>query len=302
MRSRLLWLLAVHALLLGFTPRPASAQPAGGSPEDKEAIAKKAEAFVEAFHKGDAEALAAFWAPNGDYTDLTGRRLKGRKAIARAFKRLFSEHKGLKVRIDSESLRFLTPDVAIEDGTTAVIAPDGAPPSRARYTIVHVKKDGHWLLGSVRDAAYVPPGNQEHLRGLAWAVGDWAAEGGKGPVERVSVSWAEGENFLVATFATTMGDVTVGQATQWIGWDPVAKRVRSWIFDAAGGFGEGSWSRDGDRWVIKTTSVQQDGKKAAATYVVTHVDEDSFRLQVRDRSVDGQPSPPTKGVMLKRVK
>jgi uncharacterized protein (TIGR02246 family) len=301
MRSRLLWLLAVPALVAGFNPPTASAQQAGGSAEDKEAIAKNAEAFVEAFHKGDAAALAAFWAPNGDYTDLSGHRMRGRKAIARAFKKLFAEHEGLKVRIESESLRFLTPEVAIEDGTTAVIAPGGAPPSRARYTIVHVKKGGRWLLGSVRDAAYAPPGNREHLRGLEWALGDWASEPGKGPVERLSVSWAEGENFVVATFSTAVGDATVGQATQWIGWDPLAKRVRSWIFDAAGGYGEGAWSRDGNRWIIKATSVRQDGKKAAATYVLTRVDADTISLQARDRSVGGKMLPPIKPVRLKRV-
>ena len=41
--------------------------------------------------------------------------------------------------------------------------PDGAPPSRARYTIVHVQRDGEWYLSSVRDAPYAPPNNHEHL-------------------------------------------------------------------------------------------------------------------------------------------
>src|SRR5947208_10262820 len=50
--------------------------------------------------------------------------------------------------------------------------------------------------------------------------------------------------------------------------DPQARRVRSWIFDAAGGFGEGAWTREGNRWVVKTTSVLQDGKRATATIVL----------------------------------
>ena len=110
------------------------------------AIQKNAEAFVEAFHRGDAQALAAFWAPDGVYTDLAGRQLKGREAIAKAFTGLFAANKGLKVQIESLALRFVSPDVAIEEGTTAVFPPDGGPPSRARYTNVHVKKDGQWLL------------------------------------------------------------------------------------------------------------------------------------------------------------
>jgi uncharacterized protein (TIGR02246 family) len=293
--------LAVPALLLGLTALSGLARPARDEANDKEAIAKNAEAFIEAFHKGDAKAVAAFWTPNGDYTDETGHQYKGREGIEKAFAEYFAEHKDLKLRVNSASLRFETPDVAIEDGTTEVFSPDGAPPSRARYTIVHVKKDSRWYLSSVRDSPYVPPGNQEHLRGLEWAIGEWVQETPKGETEHVSVAWAENENFLIATFATTVGNVSVGSATQWIGWDPVDKRVRSWIFDATGGFGEGSWTRDGKKWVIKTHSILQDGRKATATYVITQIDADTIGLQVKDRSVNGKAVLDTKETKLKRV-
>jgi uncharacterized protein (TIGR02246 family) len=279
-----------------------SAGEAEGDPKDKAAIQRNGEAFVEAFHKGDARALAAFWTPDGDYTDETGRHLKGREAIAKAFEQYFSENKGLKLGIESQSLRFLTPDVAIEDGVTEVISPNGGPPSRARYSIVHVKKNGQWFLSSVHDSAFVPPSNREHLHGLEWAIGEWAGEADKGEAERLTVAWAENQNFLVATFQRTSGDMVVAGATQWIGWDPLAKRVRSWIFDAAGGFGEGSWSQEGQKWVIKTHSVLQDGKKATATFIVTPVDADTLSLQARDRNVESKPIPDSPEVKLKRVK
>jgi hypothetical protein len=74
------------------------------------------------------------------------------------------------------------------------------------------------------------------------------------------------------------------------------------MIDSTGGFGEGSWTRDGDKWLIKTTTVLQEGKKAATTYVLTRVDADTLTLQARDRSVDGHELPNTKEVRLKRVK
>jgi hypothetical protein len=154
----------------------------------------------------------------------------------------------------------------------------------------------------VREAAFVPPSNREHLLGLEWAIGDWAGEADKGQAERFSVAWTENENFVIATFTRTMGDTTLGSATQWIGWDPLANRVRSWIFDAAGGFGEGSWTHEGNKWVVKTHSVLQDGKKAEATYIVTHTDADTISLQAKDRSVDGKAIADTPEVKLKRVK
>jgi hypothetical protein len=157
-------------------------------------------------------------------------------------------------------------------------------------------------LSSVQDAPFVPPSNREHLRGMEWAIGEWAGEVAKGEAERLTLTWAENENFIIANFSRTLADMAIASATQWIAWDPLTKQVRSWIFDAAGGFGEGAWTQDGNKWVIKTHSVLQDGKKAAATYIVTHFDADTLGLQAKDRSVEGKAIPDTPQVKLKRVK
>jgi hypothetical protein len=137
---------------------------------------------------------------------------------------------------------------------------------------------------------------------LEWLVGDWTGEAEEGGVERLSVAWADNENFLTATFSTTVKNVPVGSATQRIGWDPEAKRIRSWVFDSTGGFGEGTWAQDGKNWVVKTTSVLQGGQKVAATFVLTPVDADNFTLQIRDRNEDGKAIPSSKEVKMKRVK
>ena len=75
-----------------------------------------------------------------------------------------------------------------------------------------------------------------------------------------------------------------------------------WAFDTNGGFGEGSWSKDGSKWVIKTSGVQQDGMKVTATYILMAVDADTMTWQAKDRSVDGKPLPDLKEVKLKRLK
>jgi uncharacterized protein (TIGR02246 family) len=269
---------------------------------DKDVIAKKAEAFIETFHKGDADALAAFWTADGDYTTRKGITIKGRDAITKAFKEFFVENQGLKLRINSESLRFLTPDVAVEDGTTEVLAPDGTPPSAARYTIVHVKKDGDWLLGSVRDAPYVPPTNYEHLRALEWTIGDWASETNKGESARASFTWGKNQNFIVATIEATIKEVPVSGATQWIGWDPAAKAIRSWTFDDDGGIGRGAWTHQDNKWTIKSTNTLRDGKKLAATNIVTRIDADMITWQSVNRTLDGNALPDTPEIRMKRVK
>ena len=301
MKTRRSSFLVLLALMAGFVAGPGVGQQSKGDATDKEAIAKNAEAFIEAFGKGDAAALAAFWTPDGDYTTSTGRRFQGREAIEKSFRNFLAENKGLTVRIESESLRFVTPEVAIEDGTNIELDSGGSPSRRARYTVVHVKKDGKWFLSSVREAPFVPPSNHEQLGGLAWAIGEWSAKSDRGDAEHLSVSWTDNQNFIIGTFASTAKGVSVGEATHWIGWDPQAKRIRSWIFDASGGFGEGAWTRDGDHWVIKTKSVHQDGKNAMATYHISRVDGDTLRLQGTDRTVDGKAIPDTKEFKLKRV-
>jgi hypothetical protein len=66
------------ACALGSGSSPARA----ADPDPREAaITRTAEAFVEAFQKGDAKAVASFWTPDGDYVDPSGRVLNGRPAI-----------------------------------------------------------------------------------------------------------------------------------------------------------------------------------------------------------------------------
>jgi uncharacterized protein (TIGR02246 family) len=270
-------------------------------PKDEAALLENAKGFVEVFHKGDARALAAFWTEDGDYVDQAGRSHKGRDAIEKTFQEYFAENKGLKLRIDIADLRFVTPDVAVEDGMTAVIPPDGGPPSRARYTIIHVKKDGKWLLSSVRDAPFSAPTQYDHLRGLEWAIGEWAEEA-KGEAARASFAWAQNQNFIVSTFTTSFKNIAIGGGVQWIGWDPIGKQIRSWSFESSGGYGESTWAKKGDSWVLEMTAVLPNGKKVSATTVLSHPDADTLVWQSRNRSVDGKEIPDAREIRFKRVK
>src|SRR5436190_178499 len=130
MRTWLLGSLAVAGMLCNFLAPQAWAQEGSKNPEE-EALLKRAQAFTEAFGKGDAAAVAGFWTPDGDYTDLFGKQHKGREAIQKSFTEFFAANKGLTLRIEIDSVKFVTPEVAIEDGVSSVIPPDGGPPSRS---------------------------------------------------------------------------------------------------------------------------------------------------------------------------
>jgi uncharacterized protein (TIGR02246 family) len=298
MSRRLSWSFAVSAVI-GLVAAPAPGQEK--NPAEETALMKQAEAFVDAFHKGDAKALAAHWTPDGDYTDQTGKTLKGRAAIEKAFASLFAEHKGLKARIDITSVRFVTPDVAIEDGISSVLPPDGGPPSRARYTNVHVKRNDQWQLSSVRESPFAVPNNREHLAELEWLIGPWATGNEKGEVARVAYDWGENQNYLIGEFTNTFKHFAIGGGTQRIGWDAGNKQIRSWVFENNGTFGGGTWKRDGNQWTIKATTTLNDGKQMTATHVLTRVDADTMSMEFRDRTVDGQAVPEVKTITLRRV-
>jgi len=290
--------------ILTLASLPLSSLPASAANQetaDKDTILDNAKAFVDAFEKGDAKAVAALWAEDGDYVDLDGRHLQGRTAIEDAFKEFFKENKGLKLRIDVKSVRFVTPDVAIEDGTSSVIPSDGAPPGPASYPNVHVKKGGQWVLQSVREAPYTPPGNYEHLHGLDWAVGEWVDEGNGPEIDHVTFEWTDDGNFLISTQDVTVKNTLVSRATEWIGWDPATSQIRSWSFVADGSIGENTWSTEGDQWIVKTNANLPNGKKLAATNIITRNGPDAITWQSKDRTLDGKPLPDVSEIKMKRV-
>lgn len=272
-------LLCVGMMVLFAGAVAARAQAPAAGPQGE--ITKKAQAFVEAFAKGDANAVAAFWTPDGDYIDLDGHALMGRKAIADHFADFFASNKGLKLRIDVQSMRFPTPDTAIETGTSSVIPADGGPVSRACYTNFLVKKDGEWQLASVRDSDYVPPSQYEHLRPIEWLIGEWVEDTKESHVGRILFEWTPGQNYIVGSRAVGVGDLLLDNGSERIAWDPAAKSFRSWNFNADGSFSQGSWKSDGDKWVITTSAVLPSGAIATATSILTRVDADNLTLQTK---------------------
>ena len=269
---------------------------------DRAAIHQAAEAYVEAFNKGDAKSVAAFWTMDGDYTDETGRHLKGRDVIAQTFEKFFAKNKGLKLQISITSLRFPAANLAIEDGTSVTIPPDNTPSRTSRYTAIHVKMGGQWRVASIRDAVAVPPSHQEHLEQLDWLIGDWVDEGEHGDVLQTSCAWSTNGNFIVRSFTSTLDANLLGNGVQWIGWDPAEKRIRSWSFDSSGGFGEGFWTAKGDRWVIEATSVLPDGSIVTETNAVTRVDADTLTWQATNRKIDGESIPDSETIQITRQK
>jgi uncharacterized protein (TIGR02246 family) len=291
--------VAVGGLLTAARVPAVAAEPAAKEPEAPTKD-RRAE-YIWAFNRGDAKALAAFWAEDAEYVDQDGHQYKGRPAIEKMLERDLAEHKGAKLDIHLASVKQISPDVELEDGVTDVTSADGGLGSAARFSAVLVKKDGRWYLQSVHDAEARPPSTNEHLEDLGWLIGEWTGETEKGESATATYEWTEGQDFIVASFAMSADGTPVAGATQWIGWDAVDKKIRSWSFYSTGGTGEEVWTREGDRWLLKTKAHTTDGKTVSATKVVTRVNDDQMTWQMTKVTLDGESQPDLKPVKMKRV-
>jgi uncharacterized protein (TIGR02246 family) len=275
-------------------------------PQSKGAVepgkGKRAQEFIAAFNKGDAKATASFWMPEATYVDQAGREIKGRAAIEKLYEKVFAGNKGAKLTVNVTSARPLTPDVAVEDGTTEVTPANGDPGTVARFSAVLVKKDGEWYFESVHESIARPPTHAAQFEEIEWLIGEWTGEGDKGESGTASYEWAENQNFIVSSFATTQNGTPIFGGTQWIGWDAIDKKIQSWSFYSGGGTGQAVWSQDGDKWSIATTARTADGRKVSGVNVLTKVDADHATWQLTKITVDGEAKPDPQPLKLKRVK
>ena len=270
-----------------------------GPSEDEKAIRAVDDAFVRDYNRGDSKALAAHFTDDAEAIEAEGDRYQGRELIERRFAETFAASHGVKIAIEIGSIRFLSPDVAKEEGHTVVTPVKEAQQIRP-YIVLFVKRGGRWLISSIREEADPSIRPHDRLRDLEWMVGDWVDQAPDSEV-LVHCRWSEDGNFLIRSFTAKHRGKPVMTVTQRIGWDPLARRIRSWEFDSEGGFGEGTWSRDGDRWVVKHTGVRPEGVAASSTNVMVTERTDLVRWSSTDRVLGEESIPGAVSYVLVRV-
>ena len=110
-------------------PAPPGGQ-AAASPErepDVRAITDLLASFVKAYNAKDAKALGDLFTPDAEIEDEDGEVTRGRDAIVERFAGTFEENGGDTLAVDTDSLRFLGTDVAIEEGTASLSTGAGRP-------------------------------------------------------------------------------------------------------------------------------------------------------------------------------
>ncbi len=265
---------------------------------DARAIGDLLASFVKAYNGKDAKALGGLFTPDAEIEDEDGSVTRGRDAIVERFAGIFKEGKGDTLTVDTDSLRFLGTDLAIEEGTASLSTGANTPPRTNRYSVIYARQGGRWLHARIRDE---PAEDDPHhrLEELAWMLGEWVNESDDGIV-KTSCKWSDDGNFLLRAFDVKVEGRIALRGTQRIGWDAQRKQFRMWVFDDRGGFAEGLVSRDGDRWIIKASGVRSDGRSVSTTNAFTPLGKDRLLWETFDRTLGGEAIPDTDRFVLVR--
>lgn len=113
-------------------------------------IAARMAAFTEAYNKGDAAAIAAFYTEDGAVLPPQGAALVGRQKISDHYAQAFGRGVG-NLRYKILEIRQLGPAAAVEIGEAQVSAGDQTILSRSMH--VWLLRDGTWALS--RDMYHV---------------------------------------------------------------------------------------------------------------------------------------------------
>lgn len=267
---------------------------------EEKAIREKVKAYQTAFNEKKAAALASMWMEDADYVNpVTGESVAGREAIQKVYEEKFQKEDSLKLDLHVDSISFPKSDQALETGTATLKKGDQTAKTFA-YKVLYEKVKGDWLISEVREVEDIaPPSHYEHLKELNWLIGSWIDEDEDTTVI-TSYEWDRYKNFLIQHFSVAVEGKFQVEGKQIIGWDPLQKKIRSWIFDSDGGFGEAKWSKKGSSWIAETTQILNDGRKASATHIFTPINTESYKWESVERDVDGELLPDIDPVTIVR--
>jgi len=291
--------VVVAAGLIFAQNKPATPQQST-RPADEKAIRDAAQALARAFEKGDAQAVANLWTEEGEYIDENAPPIHGRAALAKAYSDFFAKRPEIKVEAKTNSVRFLGPDTAIEEGTCTVNAKE-RPPNISRYSTLFVRTDGAWKVALLKEWGD-DKDTKASLADLAWLIGSWEADNAEVSA-RTTYDWTESKHFIRARYsiAPKKAGEAASSGVQVIGVHPATGLIHSWTFDGDGGVGEASWTYDGEQWVIDSVGTLASGASSTALNYLARRGDSLFTWRSVQRTVNGAHLPDVPAVKVTRT-
>ena len=256
-------------------------------------LQKAASDFVTAYNKRDAAAVAALFAEKGEITDLTGAdTTTGREAIKARYEGVFADKTGPEIAVEVDSVRLLSPAVAVEDGTFHLTIKDEDEAVKSfTYTAVLLKNAaGVWEIGSSRTLKEVTD-SAGQLAELAAAIkGDWTCH--KDDVRMdFAFGWDPNGKFITGEALTTAPGAEPQTTTIRFGWDGARSTITWWTFDSKGGFSKGDWTQSESGWSLRNGGTTADGEVTSSDGHLSFEGKDTILWKATERIVDGEELP-----------
>lgn len=256
--------------------------------EDEQAVRRSIDSFVEAFNNKNAKAFAAHWSEGGESIAPDGTALQGRDKIETEFELFFSENDNVKIELIDSIIRFLSPNISVENGTAQIVVGDNV--GQTQYETIRLRTSDGWKIDSVKEteSPVESPSNYDRLKELEWMIGTWVEDQEGDSTLETTCSWTTNQNFMVRSFKVYNEQEVEFEGTHIIGWDPEKQVIRSWLFDSDGGFGAGVWSQEGSRWTEHSRHVMPDGRRASSTNIYDLLEDGAVEYRSIGRQVDGE--------------
>ena len=128
---------------------------AQSSPDDS-AIRELVRKYVAARELADPKAIEALFTRDADQLVSSGEWRKGREGVVAGTLRSSQSTGGTRT-INIETVRFLSPDVAIADGRYQIAGLEGGSTRNMWTTFVVTRESGEWRIAAIRNMLPAPP-------------------------------------------------------------------------------------------------------------------------------------------------
>jgi uncharacterized protein (TIGR02246 family) len=144
--------------------------------DDEVAVRALYTQLMDGWNKGSGEAFAAPFAEDGHLIAFDGTPFKGRDEIVSFHQPLFDKWlKGTRLVGEVESVRFLSPDVALMHALGGTVMRGKSRPAPERdsiQTLVAIKRNGEWRLAAFQNTR-VRPMSRNARSTFIWLFTDW---------------------------------------------------------------------------------------------------------------------------------
>ncbi len=276
-------------------------QPQDQTELNRRAIEQVISSYESAFNSKNIETLVSHWSETGVYSSQTsGNTTTGPAAMRKEFEVLFAGTPSIKISLETDSIEFISPSVALEQGRVTVIGSDGQA-TQSDYDVVFIKQKNEWLIDRVSETeSETINSNYAELKKLDWLIGQWTATA---PGHRIEYTcqWTVNQNFISRKFSVLdSSNETVASGLQMIGWDANAKLIRSWLFDSDGGLIKGTWHPGDNQWTVQSVARFADGGSGSFSGVFQLHENGEHSWRKTNRVIDGQLMPNIESIRSRR--